>query len=134
MKNLPAFYLFISLLLFTLTSFSLYPFIFFYFDYSYLFSTSYNKFDIFFFILCIVFYLKGYFSLSLSLSLSLSQFVFHFLFDFFFLLYPYFRLINFYVNWNSTLGWCDLVLCFKLLFFYSLWLLNIILLHYTYSI
>ena len=80
----------------------------------FLFSTSYYIVDIFFFILCIVFsHKKGHFSLSLSLSLSLYIFVWIFLF----LLHQFFRLMKFCVNYNSTLGWCNLVLCFKLLSF-----------------
>ena len=70
-------YLFISPLPSTLISFSLFPFIFFYFC-LFLFTPSYCKFVTISFILCIVFpYQKKKGSLSLSLSLN-------FLVDFFF--------------------------------------------------
>ena len=58
----------------------------------FLFSTSYYKFDIFFFILCIVFsHKKCYFSLSFNLF-------FIFCLIFLFLLHQFFRLMNFCVN------------------------------------
>ena len=58
----------------------------------FLFSTSYYKFDIFFFILCIVFSHKKVTSLSLSLSLSLSI-----CFSFFVWFFFYFYCINWWI-------------------------------------
>ena len=65
----------------------------------FIFTSSYYKFVILFSILCIIFPHKKI-SLSLSLSLSLSQ---YFL-EYFFFLHLYFKLINFCVCYNSTLG------------------------------
>ena len=72
-------YLFISPLPSILISFSLFPFIFFYFC-LFLFTPSYYKFVTISFILCIVFPCKKKKVPSLSLSLSLN-----FLVDFFFI-------------------------------------------------
>ena len=66
----------------------------------FLFLTSYYKFTILFYILFIdFFHTQKVLSLSLSLSFSVEFFIFF--------LYLYFRLMNFCINWNSTLGWCD---------------------------
>ena len=60
----------------------------------FLFSTSYYKFDIFFFILCIVFSHKKVTFLSLSLNLFFTFCLIFILF----LLHQFFRLMNFCVN------------------------------------
>ena len=81
----PPFYLFISLLLSTLISFFLYPFIFLYFL-LFLFPTSYYKFTVLFSILFIVFsHTKCYFSLSLFHSPHTKDYFSLFLFLIFFL-------------------------------------------------
>ena len=98
----PPFYPFISLLLSTLISLFLNSFIFFYFWF-FLFPSFYYKFTIFYHILYIIFsHTKGYFSPFLFVKF----FFFHFLVDikFYFLLHHYFRLMNFCIIWNSTLG------------------------------
>ena len=80
--------------------------------------TIFYKFVILSSIFCIVFHHRKVVSLSLTHTI---------IFGVFFFLASLLKLINFIVCYNSTLGWYDLVLCFK--FFCSLWLLNIILLH-----
>ena len=64
----------------------------------FIFTSSYYKFVILFSILCIIFPHK---KVYLSLSLSLSHNIF---WSIFFFLHLYFKLINFCVCYNSTLG------------------------------
>ena len=105
---------------FTLISLFIFPFIFIYFVsyYSYLLIINFS--------LSFLFYIFIHnFPSQKRLFLSIN-----FLVDFFilFFLHLCFRLLIFCIFKNSTLSWCN---CFKFFFsFCSLWLLNIILLHY----
>ena len=69
----------------------------------FLFPSSYYKFTILYFILYIVFHTHKVISLSVSLSKKKK---FHFFVDFLniFFLHLYFKLMNFCIIWNFTLG------------------------------
>ena len=96
------FYLFISLLLSTLISLFLYPFIFLYFL-LFLFPSSYYKFTIIFSIILIVFHIQNVISLFVSLVFHIQKVIFLSHFWWIFFKKNIFSCI-------STLGWWILLL------------------------